>query len=315
MEYRTRNDVVEQKVDFVSKSTAPTIDDLASAVKNRTLVASEHVKNLFETHFKKNRDFPAEQFNFGNLPYKVIVDAQRDAIEFVRHGLFMPPYDLCIYRVNIEYESHTTVGTTLLNVTSDVKGEGVATVLFCMSQDFLVAQHSINTLAVGKPTPGAYSSMPPTTKFMTDADGDAVKLELPQEEWRFWRDTMRNMDNNPPSPADLCDGAMLMMGLTMILNTRGVFKDRAEPPRKSNLNRARQGRPLLPYVTHVRTAAYAKSTTDTHAPGTHASPRPHRRRAHVRHYVRDGREWHTPIEAMLVNWDGSPLQRGQYDVS
>lgn len=303
------------KVDFFSSTTAPTLDDIAAAVKSTSaLVASDNVRSLFEKSFKMVKDFPCEQFNFGKLPHRVILEAQRDAIDFVKHGLFKPPYPVCLYRCNVDYGS-VVIGTSLLVVEPDaIKKDqyGVATVSMVHSKDHLIAQHSINLLKVGDPPPGVDIVGRPTV------DGEqAVMLEIPREEASFWEQTLLNSTGQRPSLHDMCDGSMMMMGLTMILNTKGVFKDRTAPPRKPNENRAKTGKLLLPYVTHVHTQAYARSTTNhEEAKGTHASPRPHRRRAHVRHYPeRDGRAAYVlPIEAMLVNWDGTPLTRGQYKV-
>jgi hypothetical protein len=49
-----------------------------------------------------------------------------------------------------------------------------------------------------------------------------------------------------------------------------------------------------------------------HKGGTHASPCAHLRRAHIRRIAKDGKL--IPVAAALVNWDGSPLMRTEYQV-
>jgi hypothetical protein len=106
------------------------------------------------------------------------------------------------------------------------------------------------------------------------------------------------------------------MGLIMILNTKGVLKERTAPPAKPNKVRAARGVPLIPYTTKVYTTVYNQSV-EKGPVGTHASPRPHRRRAHIRHYPKTERHeaYTKPIAAMLVNWNGEPLPaRAEYEV-
>lgn len=308
-----------RSIEYYARTKAPTMDDLYRAVQEDRLFGTETVRKYLTGAFKMTKDLPVEQFNFGTLPYKVIREAQLDAIEFIKYGLFKQPYPMCLYRCNIEYKDQV-VGTSILTVEADKKTvldadyrkvPPIAAVYFTHSDDHVLAQHSINMMAIH-----------PSQK----REGDSVEIQLPHEEYDYWRGKMRatknGIEGQPPDPDDLCDGALIAMGLTMILNTKGVHKERTAPPRKPNMARSKTGRPLLPYVTHVYTKVYARSTTDPNevTKGTHASPRPHRRRAHVRHYERGVkgepgyREWWTPVEAMLVNWDGQPLQRGEYEV-
>lgn len=283
------------RVDFNALSIPPTLDDIFDAIDNRTFVASPKVCDTFGMLFKNRKNFIIEQFNFGKLPSKVIDEAQTESLDFVEYNLFKPPYEVCLYRCSIEF-IEAVVGTSLLVVegNDDGKYPGIATIQMVHSAEHMVAMHSINMMNV-KPGP----------------KGRAVELSISHAEIEFWHTAMQKDGLGPPTALDLADGSMTMLGLTMILNTKGVFKDRVEPPRKPNIARAKHNRPLLPYVTHVHTQAYLKSTTE-HVPGHHASPRPHRRRAHVRH-LENGKA--IPIASMLVNWDGSPLQRGAYEVS
>jgi len=288
------------KVGFEALPTAPSLDDIYIALKKNTLVASPNVKSLFEKTFEIGRGtFAVEQFTFGKLPYKIISDAQRDGLAFVEANLFQLPYPTCLYRASFVYPTGEVTGFTLLNVApreGNPKERGIATVMFTHSHDYVVATHSINMLDV---------------KTLSDGS-KACQMQLPAEEFSFWKETMQTATGTPKQE-DIAEGSMAMLGLTMILNTKGIRKERFEPPRKPNIARARAGRPMLPYSTRVYTDVYLRAAADG-PKGTHASPRPHLRRAHVRHYKNDHREWYTKVDAMLVNYDGTPLQRGQYEV-
>ncbi len=292
--------VSREKVSFEALSMAPTLDDIFSALENGKLIASPNVTSLFEKTLEIGKGkFTVEQFTFGRLPSKIIGDAQNDGLSFVEADLFQLPYSTCLYRASIVYPNGDVVGCTLLNVVAreeDPRERGIATVMFTHSCNYVIATHSVNMLKV---------------KALPDGSR-ACEMLLPVEEFKFWKETMQT-ETGSPKQEDIAEGSMAMLGLTMILNTKGIRKERCEPPRKPNAARARAGRPLLPYSTRVYTDVYLRAAMDG-PKGTHASPRPHLRRAHVRHYIRDGREWYTKVDAMLVNWDGAPLQRGQYEV-
>lgn len=91
--------------------------------------------------------------------------------------------------------------------------------------------------------------------------------------------------------------------LWLILNTKGVGQKTVEPDAKLNKARAKSGKPpIQPYVS-VDAQAYVTALRETERMesgegGTHASPRPHLRRAHLRH-LRTGKI--VPIMAMIVN--------------
>jgi hypothetical protein len=289
-----------EKIDFVSLPTAPTLDEIIKAIENGSMVASQNVTELFKKAFSHKQHLPLEQFNFGPMPIEVLRDAQEESMDFLDAGLFKPPYDFCLYRCSIRFKA-TTIGTTLLVVQGDEtdKEPGVATVMFSHSREHMIAMYSINMMR---------------TRLNWRDGKRSVELQLPQEEYKFWHDSMRAEDGSEITLHEACEGSMCMLGLTMILNTKGVRKERVEPPRKPNQARLRAGKPLIPYVTRVYTDVYLKAVEP--GIGTHASPRPHRRRAHVRRIpARNNREAYSiGIDAMLVNWDGQPLTPHQYEV-
>lgn len=279
-------------------------------VSKNKLHASDNVKSLFKQVITPTSDFTShvEQFNFGMLRWNDIMDAEKEGREFIKNKLFQLPYPVCLYRCQVHYEVGPPMGITLLlvdtyNKTSPVHvgdgqdREGYACVTFTMSDTHMTAMHSINTLV-----------------WRDQPEGTAVQFEVPIDEAAFWEKAAFTGSNQRLSISDICDGAQMSIGLTMILNTKNIRKERTAPPAKPNKARAKAGKPLLPWVTKVYTGVYNRATEP--GEGTHASPRPHRRRAHVRHYPATAyREAYVkPIAAMLVNWDGSPLERGQYEV-
>ena len=277
-------------------TTPPTLDDIAAALKAGRMLASEDCKAALKHIATTKGSQRLEQFNFGPLKLDTVREAQMEAVEFVEFGCFKPPYPVCFYRGSIGYENRV-VGMSLLVVDGTDKTfnpdppadkkPGVATVYIVHSADEMVAMLSVNML---------------NTRLELGI-GKAVEINVPNSEVNFWKPKIPKEDFE----WNLTEGSLVSMGMTMILNTKGVLKTRAAPPAKPNKVRAAKGAPLLPYVTRVYTTVYNQAVAPG-VKGTHASPRPHKRRAHVRHYVRDGKDWHTPIDAMLVNWDGRPLQ-------
>lgn len=110
---------------------------------------------------------------------------------------------------------------------------------------------------------------------------------------------------------------LIFFALWLILNTKGVPQEIIEPAAKLNKARARIGKPaLLPY-TKVDTVTYINALRETErleaGGGHHASPRPHLRRAHLRH-MRSGAI--VPVMATIVNGstDLKLAQREKYVV-
>jgi len=297
--------------------TPPTFDDIDRHIKNGTCYAEPRVWETLRL-LVKSREV-VEHFNFGPLKLDTISDAQRECIDFIRHGLFRLPYPICVYRATIEFENRP-VGYTLLmveakdkeakikkprvynNYLEDPLGRDTATISMIHTPNFMMAIHSVNTFR---------------TKNIKGTGESVVEVSILKRELDYWAsrgfDLKANIigyddDGDPLVDGSdiLSEGSLFTMGLTMILNTKGVLKERHAPAEKPNLKRLKANRPLLPYVTRVYTGMYNQAVAP--GTGTHASPRPHRRRAHVRHYIRDGRDWYTPVDAMLVNWDGEPLK-------
>lgn len=108
-----------------------------------------------------------------------------------------------------------------------------------------------------------------------------------------------------------------MFMFSFVLATKNIPKTTEAPSPKLQQKRAKEGLPPLPYTTNVNFNAYmiARNNTESGNTGTHASPRPHLRRAHLRTIMRGEETITIPVQQCMVNWDGgSPLMREEYKV-
>ena len=90
----------------------------------------------------------------------------------------------------------------------------------------------------------------------------------------------------------------LIWPLSLMIATRGTEVRVEVPSRKLQEKRASHGKPPLPYITYVNAEKYYVAVRNTEARGHHASPVPHLRRGHLRHYASGHTVW---IKDMLVN--------------
>lgn len=291
----------EQRIDFAALRVAPTLDDIAKALKNKKLVALPNVIEACQDVVKMSGEL--EQFNFGKLTSEVLDEAHKESFDFIEHGCFQLPYKICFYRYTLIHDG-IEIGGALLNVGGD-DNAAIDTVMFIHNGEYITAMNSRNGM-----------------KVQGEGDARAIQVGVAEKEIEFWQERIvcgavdrASKPSGLPTKENLAEGSINVMGLTMILNTRGVRKERLAPPAKPNKARERKGLPLLPYTTRVYTDVYMKAAAPG-PKGTHASPRPHRRRAHVRHYPKTDKHeaYIKPVAAMLVNWDGQPLQRGAYEV-
>lgn len=300
---------------------APTIDEIAEAIREGFLYASKPVTDALAEFVQMKH---IEQFNFGKLTFAAIGEAAKEAIPFIEYGAFQLPYAMVYYRTQLMFRdvdgtdlpngSVVGAGYLVMPCREDENyGDGIHVISLCKSEGKLTAVHCVNKLKVHK------ASMLEIAKYNLAKDEVKCECVVRTSEIDFWKKTVPGNSNNLElhDGAFFTDSAQHVMGLTMIVNTRGVAKDRVEPPRKPNKARALQGRPMIPYVTRVSTALYMAAER-AEGGGTHASPRPHRRRAHIRTYKNDDGSIKQikPIAAMLVNWDGGPLlKREAYNIS
>jgi hypothetical protein len=291
--------------EFNSLSASPTTEDIHTAMKRGRWMGSDAVKGALGVLFEMKH---VEQFNFGPLSLDTIREAQKEAMEFIEFGCFSLPYPECVFRCSVAFDNRT-VGFHMFNVLRDAgklgdNGERIATICTIHSDTEVLSFRADNTLEV----------------VVHGSRGKGVTIVVPEIELKFWEPHIGPIKTRgfveDSNGAIITEGALITMGLTMILNTKGVLKERTAPPAKPNKVRAARGVPLLPYTTKVYTSVYNQAVRSGPV-GTHASPRPHRRRAHVRHYPKTEKRdaYVLPIAAMLVNWDGQPLpDRAEYTV-
>jgi hypothetical protein len=89
----------------------------------------------------------------------------------------------------------------------------------------------------------------------------------------------------------------LVWPLSLMLATKGTKLRVEEPSRKLQAKRAAHNKPRLPRVTYVDAEHYYQAMRNSETKGTHASPVPHLRRGHIRHW-KERQIW---IRDMLVN--------------
>lgn len=95
-----------------------------------------------------------------------------------------------------------------------------------------------------------------------------------------------------------------------LLVSKGIKHIIDKPPERVQARRARDGRPPLP-ERHTIIVPVAVPARGAGAGGTHASPRPHWRRGHIRKYS-DGKV--TMVSPCIVNADGSAIEPRQYQM-
>lgn len=282
---------------FESVATPPTTEDIYNAMRAKKWRGTEVVEGALKTLFEMKH---VEQFNFGPLSLDTLHAAQKEAIGFIEHGFWTLPFPECVFRCSVQFDNRT-VGFHMFCVTRhekpNPKDKGEIAVLTTIhSRDHTLTFRCDNTLTVEE----------------VPNYGRGVAIQIPSAELRYWEPRIGTIKRGPVLEGNaqmLKESAEILMGLVMILNTKGVLKERTAPPAKPNKVREARGAPLLPYTTRVYTTVYNEAVREG-PQGTHASPRPHLRRAHIRHYPKTDKHeaYIKKIDAMLVNWDGQPLE-------
>lgn len=260
----------------------------------------------------------AEVFDFGTLPDGVIRSEAKRAGPLLGRGLLSTPFDACCFWYTLGpsdgwMESLAPVREALGALwTPDFGPRRYASCAVrlippghhCETQTFLVADYielcrEEKAILGLRPSASLYT-FDSVGLVNTKADGTwegtllyAQAEELATEAEVTDPDILAKLRSF--TLGSLADG---VASCSMLLCTRGI-RTRVEPaPAKLNAKRARSGKEALPRVTFVDTLHYLEASKNAALRGTHASPVPHLRRGHVRHY-RSGREvW---IRDALVN--------------
>lgn len=294
-------DVFSRGGEFETISAAPTTEEIHQAMKLGKWRGTEPVKGALQVLFEMQH---VEQFNFGPLSLDTIREAQTEAVEFIEYGALTLPYEECVFRCSVQFDNRT-VGFHIFSVLKkwDDGRQRIASLGSIHSEQHMLTFRSDNMMRVEE----------------IKGKGRGIVSSIPKMEIAYWEPMIGTIGDGTFLTGNgeiIGEASLLMMGMVMILNTKGVLKERTAPPAKPNKVRAARGVPLLPYTTRVYTSVYNAAVRAGPA-GTHSSPRPHRRRAHIRHYPKtEKHEAYTlPIAAMLVNWDGKPLpDRAEYVV-
>jgi hypothetical protein len=123
--------------------------------------------------------------------------------------------------------------------------------------------------------------------------------------WRYERGM--EVINNGGSPENAAAGNVLdpLMAALMLLNTNGLDRRVVAASDKLNRARRRSGKPTIPPYTTIDSGPYVTALRARHGgprqaagDGHHASPVPHIRRGHFRHYADGARSF---IRDTLVN--------------
>lgn len=273
-----------------TRRNPPTTEDIHRAIKDGTWRGTTNVKGALGVLFQMTH---VEQFNFGPLTLNTIREAQDEACDFVEEGLLHLPYPECIFRCSVFFDNRE-VGFHMYAIERNITGGGKLSVLTTVHSD-----SRVYTFRCDNPM-----------KIKHVGDGKrGIEFSIPNSEMEYW-----GAHDLPENNEVIVEGGLILLGLLMILNTKGVLKERTAPPAKPNKVRAARGIPLLPYTTKVYTSVYNEAVK-AGPQGTHSSPRPHRRRAHIRRIPKTDKHdaYVIPIDAMLVNWDGQPLvERAEY---
>jgi len=294
-----RYDGVNPSIDFPCQPNPPTTEEIHRAMRARRWQGTDTSKGALDILFGAG---DVEQFNFGPLSLDTLREVQKEALEFMEFGCLSLPYPICVFRCSVQFDNRT-VGFHIFAVSRSEDTGRTAIISTVHSAEETLTFRCDHTF-----------------KTVLRPAGRGTEVFIPKAELQYWEPAIGKIaaydDIDNSNGAIITEGALILTGLLMILNTRGVLKERSAPPAKPNKVRAARGVPLIPYTTKVYTTVYNQAVRKG-AQGTHASPRPHRRRAHIRHYPKTEKHeaYIKPIEAMLVNWDGKPLvARAEYQV-
>jgi hypothetical protein len=268
---------------------APTLDDLYELIDHPDRFGgSERTKFWLASYAFMPH---VEHVNFGYVDPTVVAKAAEDLAPILDASLFAAPYPVVVYRYDFDDEWEGKIvrnGCTLIHELI----EGDQMLLSSMTRCPAILGDQIGCVSI------VYDNL---TSKRVDYECEKEQADLLGEH-----------------KADAAQALLTeFVGLTGIFQARGVPKTRTTPPAKVNAKRAKAGRPLLPYTTRVDVSAYAAAAAP--GTGTHASPRPHLRKAHLR-TLKDwqGNARLTAVSACVVNWDAKtprPADRKEYQVN
>jgi hypothetical protein len=230
----------------------------------------------------------AEVFDFGDIDTHFISEECRRGYAPVSAGLIQLPHPVCLLR----WHANADAETCGFKLDDDM-------VLGVRDQDECFEIVLYNVTGAGFCVAGRWSAR--TGQLEEVASSTACKEFRPPSQCL--------------SRTGLEDAAFQLIGLLMILNTKGIRLERTEPTKSEQRKRRDQGKPPLKRVTHVDVRHYIEACKNADGGGTHASPVPHRRRGHIRQLPTGKQTW---VRDCIVNvrnlGEESLEQRSRYKV-
>jgi len=265
----------------LSMMKAPSISDIGHAIRTK-MIRGESAP-IYAQLWRTLHDKGLQQFDFGYVSKDMFVWAAE-----VREELGVvtpPPFELCLYRHSVD-------------VSEEVGSAKPITVAFTILVDHRpgIARDATEQVALSC-----------SLYAMSSLHGD-IALS-----W-FGLDTKGKLVCTEQS-REVMDTAVSFYReialLSFMLSIKSVERRTEAPSVKLNTSRVKQGKLPIPYITYVDLSALRSNKP--RGDGTHASPRPHVRRAHMRRLAGDNPRI-VPVAASLVNADGTPMMREEYRI-
>lgn len=235
-----------------------------------------HNRILFESGMEKNPQLAlgllsfnkapwdtVEWFDFGNPSDDFMNSQMEPAMKIIENNLFNMPYDQCFFKVTFGSGTERKIHTLIFIMKEN---KNFACIFFDLYEN-------------------------KNKKYFACVYD--VFLIFPEEQ----KLTLGNV--GPGTGKD--ENASTVLALWMMLNTRNVPKTIEPRDKHEDRKREQKGLPRVGGITHIGTRAYEaalRETQNMERTGTHASPRPHLRRGHIRTYEDGKKIW---VHATIVN--------------
>lgn len=241
-----------------------------------------------------------EWFSFGEVTQQTLKSQAYRAVEIMGHGLLRMPYPSCVFHHQtsepVPPHALESLGTNTARMQSFYCVlDGKTAELPAGTQEgpnrefpdgwFLIMEFRIETYHHQKVI--FLPRLTVFTDYRMGPEGGNYRTAIRA-------DPMGLMKKNPDEVNSVCDPVAV---LNVILNTKNVAATRVHIDPKLNRARAKQGKAPLRDYTVIDTQRYFAAAKETERMGTHASPRMHIRRGHIRH-LPDKEIW---INDMIVN--------------